>query len=211
MIALAYSQFCYQDALAQSGADLASQCNAESRIGCRPLLAGPVVPRRVVVVLAKDDAITCARRLAAEHDRLPQSGHRLVQRVLKHIAWILFSTSLLTATSLSLAQDETEQHWNGEWIADGTLFQIEVAVENNVMKVSQIESLGFVWTSQDGKVNGNTVQVEVEYAGVKGIIQVELVDPNTAIAFAASCLPEFMVVCSLAKDRQAVFKKVQPN
>ena len=81
MTALAYSQFCYQDALAQSGADLASQCNAESRIGCRPLLAGPVVPRRVVVVLAKDDAITCARRLAAEHDRLPQSGHIFVQRV----------------------------------------------------------------------------------------------------------------------------------
>jgi len=115
------------------------------------------------------------------------------------------------ATSQSLAQDETVQHWNGEWIADGTLFQIEVAVENNVMKVMQIESLGFVWTSQDGRVNGNTVQVEVEYAGVQGIIQADLVDPNTAIVFAASCLPEFMVVCALAKDRQAVFRKLQPN
>ncbi|MBT70786.1 MAG: hypothetical protein CMQ15_01895 [Gammaproteobacteria bacterium] len=86
MIALAYSQFCYQDALTQSGADLASQCNAEGRIGCRPFRAGPVVPRRVVVVLAKDVAIPCARRLAAEHDRLPQSGHILVQRVLKNRA-----------------------------------------------------------------------------------------------------------------------------
>ena len=84
MTALAYSQFCYQDALAQSGADLSSQCNAESGIGCRPLWAGPVVLRRVVVVLAKGVAIPCARRLAAEHDRLPQSGHMLVQGVLKH-------------------------------------------------------------------------------------------------------------------------------
>jgi hypothetical protein len=123
----------------------------------------------------------------------------------------LFSTSLLATTSLSLAQDETAQQWNGEWIADGTLFQVGVTVENNVMKITQIESLGFVWTNTDGKVNGNTVQVDVEYAGVKGIIQVDLVDANTAIAFAASCLPEFMVVCALAKDRQAVFKKVQPN
>ncbi len=81
MTALAYSQFCYQDALAQSGADLSSHCNAESRIGCRPLRAGPVVLRRVVVVLAKGVVIPCARRLAAEHDRLPQSGHILVQRV----------------------------------------------------------------------------------------------------------------------------------
>ena len=80
MTALVYSQFCYQGALAQECVDLASQCNAESGIGCRPLRAGPVVPRRVVVVLAKDDAITCARRLAAEHDRLPQSGHIVVQR-----------------------------------------------------------------------------------------------------------------------------------
>ncbi|MDP6535142.1 MAG: hypothetical protein QGG02_02185 [Gammaproteobacteria bacterium] len=123
----------------------------------------------------------------------------------------MFSTSLLATTSLSLAQDETAQQWNGEWIADGTLFQVGVTVENNVMKITQIESLGFVWTNTDGKVNGNTVQVDVEYAGVKGIIQVDLVDANTAIAFAASCLPEFMVVCALAKDRQAVFKKVQPN
>ena len=84
MTALAYSQFCYQGALAQSGVDLSSQCNAESGIGCWPLWAGLVVLRRVVVVLAKGVAIPCARHLAAEHDRLPQSGHILVQRVPSH-------------------------------------------------------------------------------------------------------------------------------
>jgi len=82
MTSLAYSQFCYQGALAQECVDLSSQCNAESGIGCWPLRAGPVVLRRVVVVLAKGVAIPCARRLAAEHDRLPQSGHIFVQRVL---------------------------------------------------------------------------------------------------------------------------------
>ena len=105
--------------------------------------------------------------------------------------------------------DEYSQHWNGKWIAEGTIFQIEVSVENEVMKVVQIESLGFEWTNQDGTVDGNIVRVEVEYAGVTGVIQAELVNENTAVVIAASCLPEFMVVCALAKGRQAIFKKVE--
>ncbi len=83
MTTLAYNQCRYQDALAQECVDLSSQCNAESGIGCRPLWAGPVAPRRFVVALAKDDAITGARRLAAERDILPQSSHILVQRLLR--------------------------------------------------------------------------------------------------------------------------------
>lgn len=109
----------------------------------------------------------------------------------------------------SLAQTIQSTDWNGDWIGEGTLFKIGVSVENNVMKVVQIESLGFVWTSQDGEVDGNIVRVNVEYAGVKGIIQAELINPITAVAFAATCMPDFMVVCALAKNRQAVFKKVE--
>ena len=106
-------------------------------------------------------------------------------------------------------QEQVSQQWNGAWIADGTLFQIEVLVENNVMKLVQIESLGFEWTSKNGKVDGNIVRVEVEYAGVTGMLQAELVDENTAVVFAATCLPEFMVVCALAKGRQAIFRKLE--
>ncbi len=126
--------------------------------------------------------------------------------------FIFASLSLLTVLTAPLyAQEEYSQHWNGKWIADGSLFMIDVSVESNVLKVRQIESLGFVWTSQNGKIEGNVAQVVVEYAGVKGIIQAELVDANTAILFAATCLPEYMVVCALAKDRQAIFKKVESN
>jgi len=133
----------------------------------------------------------------------------MVSKSMRQLCAAISVFFLLTAP-LS-AQDEYSQHWNGEWIADGTLFTIDVSVENNVMKIRQIESLGFEWTSQNGKIEGNIMQVEVEYAGVKGIIQAELVDANTAIAFAATCLPDFMVVCALAKDRQAIFKKLEPN
>ena len=112
-----------------------------------------------------------------------------------------------TATSLVALAAENNP-WDGEWIAEGTLFQIGVTVENNTMKVVQIESMGQLWSNQDGSIEGNIARVEVEYAGAKGIIQAELIDDSTAVAFAASCLPDFMVVCVLAKDRQAIFKKV---
>jgi len=124
---------------------------------------------------------------------------------------LLFTLCALSVTGWLYGQDDYSQHWNGEWVAEGTLFQIQVSVENNVVKVIQIESMGFEWTSKDGKVEGNIVQVEVEYAGITGVIQAELVDANTAIVFAASCLPDFMVVCVLAKGRQAIFKKLASN
>ena len=127
--------------------------------------------------------------------------------LLKSFAVIL-SLSLIASTH---AQEDLSAHWDGLWVVEGTLFSIAVAIENEELKVQQVESLGFEWTNQNGKVDGNVVTVEIEYAGVAGTIQAELVDPNTAVAFAASCLPDFMVVCMLSKDRQAVFRKVSEN
>ena len=127
--------------------------------------------------------------------------------LLKSFAVIL-SLSLFAST---YAQEDLSAHWDGLWVVEGTLFSIAVAIENEELKVQQVESLGFEWTNQNGKVDGNVVTVEIEYAGVAGTIQAELVDPNTAVAFAASCLPDFMVVCMLSKDRQAVFRKVSEN
>jgi hypothetical protein len=120
----------------------------------------------------------------------------------------VFSVSILANAN---AQEDLSAHWDGLWIAEGTLFSIAISIENEEMKVGQVESLGFEWTSKNGNVDGNVVTVEIEYAGVAGTIQAELVGPNTAVAFAATCLPDFMVVCLLSKDRQAVFRKVTEN
>lgn len=109
------------------------------------------------------------------------------------------------------AQEDLSQHWDGLWQVEGSLFQIRVAVEDNVMKVTQVESMGFEWTSKDGEIEGNVVRVEVEYAGITGIVQAELIDANTGVAIAATCTPEFMVVCALSKNRQAVFRKIAEN
>lgn len=98
--------------------------------------------------------------------------------------------------------------WEGEWLAEGTLFRIGVTADNGLLKITQIESMGQIWSSGDGKIDGNIARVEVEYAGAAGIIRAELLDAETAVLSAASCQPEFMVVCALSQGRQAIFRKV---
>lgn len=120
--------------------------------------------------------------------------------------WATAASILFTA--MSQAQEDLSAHWNGVWNAEGTLFTIAVEVTDNVMHVTKIETMGFEWSNQPGVVDGNVVTVAVEYAGVSGTIQAELIDADTAIAFAATCLPDYMVICALAKDRQAIFRRV---
>ena len=98
--------------------------------------------------------------------------------------------------------------WEGEWLAEGTLFRIGVTSDNGLLKITQIESMGQIWSSGDGKIDGNIARVEVEYAGATGVIRAELLDAKTAVLSAASCQPEFMVVCALSQGRQAIFRKV---
>lgn len=118
--------------------------------------------------------------------------------------------SLLGMSLLARAQEDLSQYWNGVWNAEGTLFTIAVEVTEGIMEVTKIETMGFEWSNEDGQVEGNIVTVKVEYAGVTGVIQAELLDPDTAVAFADICMPDFMVVCALAKGRQAIFRRVQP-
>ena len=106
------------------------------------------------------------------------------------------------------AAEDFSEYWNGVWTAAGTLFSVEVTVENDRVQLRQIESLGFQWSSREGAASGNILEFEVDYAGVSGVIQARLEDATTAIVFTRTCLPDYMVVCVLAKDRQAVFRKV---
>ena len=125
---------------------------------------------------------------------------------------VLVCLSWLSLLALpSQAQEDLSAHFDGVWTAEGTLFTIGITVEDGILKITQVESLGFEWTSEDGKLEGNVATIAVDYvsAGVTGVIQVELVDANTAIAIAATCTPDFMVACLLAKGRQAVFRRVE--
>ena len=130
---------------------------------------------------------------------------------LRPITLALSISFSLVASTIANAQEDLSAHWDGIWVVEGTLFSITVTIENEEFKVGQLESLGFDWSSENGKVDGNIVTVEIEYAGVTGTVQAELLSPNSAVAFAVTCLPDFMVVCMLSKDRQAVFRKIIEN
>lgn len=117
---------------------------------------------------------------------------------------------LLTVNLPSKAQDDLSDAWSGEWVANGTYFRIAVSVNENVLSVTQLESLGFEWTSKDAVIDGNIVEVEVDYetGGVSGIIRAELLSQTTGVLSVKTCAPDFMVSCALSKGRKAYFTKV---
>lgn len=121
---------------------------------------------------------------------------------------ILALALLIALSSQARAAEDYAQYWNGVWAAEGTLFSVEVTVTDGRVELRQLESLGFQWASSAGKVAGSILEIEVDYAGVSGVIRARLEDANTAIVFAHTCMPDFMVVCALAKNRQATFRKI---
>ena len=121
---------------------------------------------------------------------------------------ILALTLLIAFGSQARAAEDYAQYWNGVWAAEGTLFSVEVTVTDGRVELRQLESLGFQWASSAGRVAGSILEIEVDYAGVSGVIRARLEDADTAIVFAHTCMPDFMVVCALAKNRQATFRKV---
>ncbi len=121
---------------------------------------------------------------------------------------VLTLALLLAVGAQARAAEDYAQYWNGVWNAEGTLFAVEVTVADDRAELRQLESLGFQWSSSAGRVAGSILEFEVDYAGVSGVIRARLEDPRTAIVFARSCMPDFMVVCVLAKGRQARFRKV---
>ena len=105
--------------------------------------------------------------------------------------------------------DDSTSDWNGTWVVEGTFFSVAVTAQDGLLKITQVESLGFKWESKDGVIDGNVAWVDVDYAGIEAVARVELVAADTAVVTAASCVPELMVVCVLTKNRMAVFRKVQ--
>ena len=120
---------------------------------------------------------------------------------------VVFISSLFIVQAELYAQVFSEQVWEGRWVADGSLFEVRIEVENSVMTISQIESMGFVWQSKSAKVAGNIATVEVEYIGVTGIAQAQVISEDTAVVSALSCKPNYMVICLLTKDQRVTFRK----
>tara|TARA_B100000674_G_scaffold309880_1_gene257419 strand:+ start:253 stop:741 length:489 start_codon:yes stop_codon:yes gene_type:complete len=123
------------------------------------------------------------------------------------LASLLLILSLFSEKDMSRVT-AAEADWDGEWLAEGTFFRVGVIADKKRLKITQIDSMGQIWSSGEGKIEENIVRIKVEYAGASGAIQAELLDSKTAVVSAYSCQPGYMVVCALSKGRQAIFKKV---
>lgn len=124
------------------------------------------------------------------------------------------STRLLFALLLWPALVQAQpgpSDWNGEWLADGSQFRLRVSVEDDEITVSEVESLGFIWSAEPGVVDEQFAYVAVAYAGVEGVIEVEWLGPGRALARAASCGPEYMLICNLVAGQQALFLRVSED
>ena len=142
-------------------------------------------------------------------NRTPRKGQPLGRVLRRRGSVALLLMILSTAQGLVTAQTQiADADWEGEWLAEGTLFRVGVTLDNGLLKITQIESMGQIWSSGDGEIDGNIARVEVEYSGASGIIRAELLNAKTAVLSAASCQPKFMVVCALSLGRQAIFRKV---
>lgn len=126
---------------------------------------------------------------------------------MNNCAFILAFLLLAIPASGLQAQDDGDYSWDGIWIAEGTLFSVAVTVKENTFVVAEVESLGFEWSTNAGTVKGQQATIEVSYAGASALILVQLLDANTAVASATNCMPEYMVVCALAQNRQARFAR----
>ena len=128
-----------------------------------------------------------------QKQRKPQKLENLIEllRLLRNGVVAVIVSCLATTIS---AQEIGNSDWEGEWLAEGTLFRIGVSIEAGILKVTQIESMGQVWSNEDGEIDGNIARVQVDYAGATGIIQAELINTNTAVLFANALANDILTV-----------------
>ena len=81
---------------------------------------------------------------------------------------------LIAAAGAQTSSGVSAEGWNGTWLAQGTLFSVAVTVQDTAFQVDEVQSLGFVWTSQPGNVNGTEATVEVSYAGATALLLARL-------------------------------------
>ena len=91
----------------------------------------------------------------------------------------LLAILLLMSSFCSYAQPPAQtlspEAWEGVWNAEQTLITLRVVRSGDQFAVEPLETMGLLWVSRNGMINGNTATIEVEYQGVIGQVLVELI------------------------------------
>lgn len=117
--------------------------------------------------------------------------------------------ALLLATSAKADELTDPNTWHGEWQAENTDFSVLVLPSGESFRLEPLRPAGIEWQAGEGMINGSSGTVEVRYQGVVAQVMVQLTSPETAIVRSMSCQPDYHVVCTLVRNQQARFVKLQ--
>ena len=108
-------------------------------------------------------------------------------------------------------KNSPEDQWLGRWQATDTLFEIELKSSNGIFSIEKINSMGFDWVNNGVTLEGETLQVSIEYGGAQGVIIANKTDASQQFAYAsvATCEPPYMVICALSKNIEIKFQRVK--
>tara|TARA_R110002124_G_scaffold194491_1_gene361595 strand:- start:5 stop:448 length:444 start_codon:yes stop_codon:yes gene_type:complete len=124
---------------------------------------------------------------------------------------LLAALMLGAALASSAGADELTDPdtWQGEWQAENTDFSVSVSPSGTNFRLEPLRPAGIEWQAGEGMINGSSGTVEVRYQGVVAQVMVQLTSPQTAIVRSMSCQPDYHVVCTLVRNQQARFVKLQ--
>ena len=107
--------------------------------------------------------------------------------------------------------DSTRNLWNGHWTADAFPIVVRTRASEGALVIEPVRPDGQQWRVTDGRIAQRSATVQAQYRDVIATIRIRLRDENTAIVSAESCEPEFHVICTLARNQQAVFRRADPG
>lgn len=123
------------------------------------------------------------------------------------LAVLMLTVTLATSADADELTDPTT--WHGEWQAENTDFTLLVLPSGTNFRLEPLRPAGIEWQAGEGMINGSSGTVEVRYQGVVAQVMVQLTSPETAIVRSMSCQPDYHVVCTLVRNQQARFVKLQ--
>ncbi len=116
-----------------------------------------------------------------------------------------------TATAQESSRDAPE--WSGVWQADteDMVFTLRVTRDGDQFTVDEVAPTGMGWRVRNGAISGQSGTIDVSYQGVQARVLVQLTQPDVAMVRSMSCQPDYHVVCTLVRNQQARFVRLQED
>ncbi|MEX0739437.1 MAG: hypothetical protein WD071_08855 [Pseudohongiella sp.] len=120
-----------------------------------------------------------------------------------------FAVAIVFSSDVDADELADPDLWHGEWQAEDTDFTLLVLPSGTNFRLEPMLPAGIEWQAGEGIINGSSGTVEVRYQGVVAQVLVQLTSPETAIVRSMACQPDYHVVCTLVRNQQARFIKLQ--